>query len=309
MDQPTAVPLRIGTWRFDPASGQISRAGEVARLEARSLRLLLYLAERAGETLSIEELLDQVWAGVVVTPDSVYQAIASLRRLLGDDARQPAYIVTVPRLGYRMVAPVSPWLDEPAALIQQAAAGPGVAASASAVNTGKRHRMPVLLTAAGLVLCLALAAALFYGSKVNGPHILAGTAPAKSVAVLPFLDLTSEQMEEEYFADGMTEELIDKLSALPGMRVPSPAASFYFKGKKVPVAEIARSLGVLYVLSGSVRESASMLRIAVRLTRADDGYVIWSSTYDRPAADKVKVQEDIAREVAKALGGWIKQAA
>ena len=77
------------------------------------MKLLVCLAEWAGEAVSIDDLLDQVWSGVVVTPDSVYQAVASLRRLLGDDARQPEYIATVPRLGYRMVAPVSPWVDEP----------------------------------------------------------------------------------------------------------------------------------------------------------------------------------------------------
>ena len=76
------------------------------------MRLLLLLAERAGEVVSIDDLLNQVWSGVIVTPDSVYQAVASLRRLLGDDPKQPTYIETVPRLGYRMVATVSPWADQ-----------------------------------------------------------------------------------------------------------------------------------------------------------------------------------------------------
>src|SRR6202050_4261968 len=106
MDQPSALPLRIGAWCVNPASGQISRDTEVVRVEARTMRLLLCLAERPGEVVSIEDLLTQVWSGVIVTPDSVYQAIASLRRLLGDDPKEPAYIATVPRLGYRMVAKV-----------------------------------------------------------------------------------------------------------------------------------------------------------------------------------------------------------
>src|SRR5882757_2404872 len=112
LDRPTSIQLRIGDWHVNPTYGQISRGGEVLRLEARTLRLLLCLAQRAGEVVSIDDLLDEAWSGVVVTPDSVYQAVASLRRLLGDDARQPAYIATVPRLGYRMVATVSPWVDE-----------------------------------------------------------------------------------------------------------------------------------------------------------------------------------------------------
>src|SRR6202451_3504823 len=110
MDRPTAIPLRIGAWCVNPTSGQISREGETVRVEARTMRLLLCLAEHAGEVVSIDDLLEQVWTGVIVTPDSVYQAITSLRRLLGDDAKQPSYIVTVPRLGYRMVASVSPWM-------------------------------------------------------------------------------------------------------------------------------------------------------------------------------------------------------
>src|ERR1700729_3550487 len=111
MERPTATTLRLGAWCVNPASGQISREGETARVEARTMRLLLCLAEHAGEVVSIDDLLTRVWSEVSVSPDSVYQAVASLRRLLGDDPRQPSYIATVPRLGYRMVATVSPWAD------------------------------------------------------------------------------------------------------------------------------------------------------------------------------------------------------
>jgi transcriptional activator of cad operon len=146
---------------------------------------------------------------------------------------------------------------------------------------------------------------VFYG-KVGG-SVRADSTPAaalgqNSVAVLPFLDLTSESMDQEYFADGMTEELIDRLSKIPGLRVPPPTSSFYFKGKKVPVADIAKSLGVAYVLDGSLRKSGSMMRVAARLVHADSGFVVWTETYDRPMDDSLKVQDDIAGEVIKALG-------
>src|SRR5947209_890187 len=111
MERPPATMLRIGAWCVNPASGQISRDGETSRVEVRTMQLLLCLAEHAGQVVSIDELLNQVWSGVIVTPDSVYQAVASLRRLLGDDPRQPTYIATVPRLGYRMIASVTPWPD------------------------------------------------------------------------------------------------------------------------------------------------------------------------------------------------------
>ena len=128
----------------------------------------------------------------------------------------------------------------------------------------------------------------------------AAAQPQKSIAVLPFLDLT-EGMSNEEFADGMTEELIDKLSKVSGLSVPSATASFYFKNKRVPLGEIAAKLSVAYILDGSVRKSGARVRVAARLVRPENGYVLWSETYDRPMNDLLMVQDDIAGEVTKAL--------
>jgi TolB-like protein/DNA-binding winged helix-turn-helix (wHTH) protein len=306
--------LRIGAWCVNPTSGQISRDGETARVEVRTMRLLLCLAEHAGEVVSIDDLLDQVWSDVTVAPDSVYQAVTSLRRLLGDDPKQPTYIATVPRLGYRMVATVSPWADQSVA---QTGARTGssrtsgsehptpAATPATSDTPTPRPRLRAGLTwAAGAALCLALVGAyLFHGKAANNNHSAAPAVapqPQKSIAVLPFLDLT-EGMHQEEFADGMTEELIDKLSKIPGLRVPPPTSSFYFRGKQITIADIARTLGVAYVLDGSVRKSGARVRVAARLIRADNGYVVWSESYDRPFDDILMVQDDIAGEVTKAL--------
>src|SRR5437660_6703506 len=292
MERPHPKLLRIGDWHVNPASGQISRDGETARLEARTVRLLLCLADNAGEVVSSDDLLDQVWPEVNVSPDSVYQGVTSLRRLLGDDPKQPTYIETVPRLGYRMVATVGPWLD-------QASDSEQPSPATTDAPSGLRLRAGFTL-AAGVVLCLALGVfiALQSRGKVanNNRSVATATQPQKSVAVLPFLDLT-EGMKEEEFADGMTEELIDKLSKIPGLQVPAPTSSFYFKGKQIPIADIAKSLGVSYVLDGSVRKSGARLRVAARLIRANNGYIIWSETYDRPFDDILMVQDDIAGEV------------
>ena len=292
MDQPSGTALRIGAWRVSPASGQISREGETLRVEARTMRLLMCLAEHVGEVVSIDYLLEQVWAGVIVTPDSVYQAITSLRRLLGDDPKQPIYIATVPRLGYRLVASVNPWVDPPL--------NPPPAAE-RAMHRGS----PWTLIAGGVAIAVILAFAFLAYGKFGGtahPGAVSQAVPAQpSIAVLPFLDLTSESMDQEYFADGMTEELIDRLSKIPGLRVPPPTSSFYFKGRKISIADIAKSLGVEYVLDGSLRKSGSTMRIAARLIRADNGFVVWSETYDRPLDDTLKIQDDIAGEVTKAL--------
>jgi transcriptional activator of cad operon len=323
--------LRIGAWCVNPASGQISRDGETARVEARTMRLLLCLAEHAGEVVSIDDLLNQVWSGVFVNQDSVYQAVASLRRVLGDDPKQPTYIATVPRLGYRMVAAVSPGADQSVA---QAGAQTNAQADSSRVSDSEhaarstadapdepkksapRLRAGIML-AAGAALCVALVVAFLFHGKVanNNPSSSPAIAlpPKKSVAVLPFLDLT-EGMTHEEFADGMTEELIDKLSKIPDLRVPPPTSSFYFKGKlwphshetpQITIADIAKALGVTYVLDGSVRKSGARLRVATRLIRADNGFVVWSETYDRPFHDILMVQDDIASEVTKALSASI----
>jgi transcriptional activator of cad operon len=306
--------FRVGTWCVSPASGQISRDGETARVEVRTMRVLVCLAERAGEVVSIEDLLNQVWSDVTVAPDSVYQAVASLRRALGDDPKQPTYIETVPRLGYRMVAAVSPWEDQSVAG-NGAARAPdhGYSALAPSDESVRGGRFGSgLLWAAGAAVGLALVVAfLFYGKLAHRqvtPPVVA-TPPHKSIAVLPFLDLTDE-MNEEPFADGMTEELIDKLSKIPYLRVPPPTSSFYFKGKlwprsngtpQVTIADVAKTLGVTYVLDGSVRKSGGRLRVDARLIRADNGYVEWSEIYDRPFNDILMVQDDIAGEVTKAL--------
>lgn len=124
--------------------------------------------------------------------------------------------------------------------------------------------------------------------------------PPRSIAVLPFVDL-SEGMANEEFADGMTEELIDRLNRVPGLRVPAPTSTFFYKNKQVSVGEIARSLGVAYVLDGSVRKSGDQVRVAARLIRAADSAVVWSETYDRPWSGILAVQDDIGGEVSRVL--------
>jgi transcriptional activator of cad operon len=116
--------------------------------------------------------------------------------------------------------------------------------------------------------------------------------------VLPFADLT-EEMNQGPFADGMTTELIDKLSKIPGFRVHAPTPSL--KNKRETIASTAKMLGVAYVLDGSVRKSGTRLRVAARLLRANDEYVVWSESYDRSLDDILMVQDDIAAEVTKAL--------
>lgn len=292
MEHLSKATFRIGEWSVNPSSGEISRHGQSIRLEARTMRLLLCLAEHAGQVVSIDDLLSHVWNEVIVSPDSVYQAVASLRRQLDDDPKRPKYIETVPRLGYRIVAQMH--LETEAAEMRK---------ELPRASLGRRSKL-AWWSGGAVFAGLVIVASLQIHQKLAGDYRSASTViaaqPQKSIAVLPFLDLT-EGMKEEEFADGITEELIDKLSKIPGLQVPTATSSFYFKGKQMPLAEMAKSLGVVYVIDGSVRKSGTTVRVAARLVRAENGYVMWAETYNRPFRDIVTVQDDIAGEVTKKL--------
>jgi TolB-like protein len=192
----------------------------------------------------------------------------------------------------------------------EAVRGRGTAAQAPPSLMGAPRRVSRKRTATVATLTTLAAAILVYfvtdkswlskhvPSMKQEPATVA--APAHSVAVLPFVDM-SEKKDQEYFSDGMSEELIDVLTKIPGLRVPARTSSFYFKGKSATIADIAKALSVLYVLEGSVRTSGKTLRVTAQLIRADNGYHLWSQTYDRELDDIFKVQDEIADAVTKAL--------
>jgi len=134
----------------------------------------------------------------------------------------------------------------------------------------------------------------------NAPAPAKSAIPDKSIAVLPFVDM-SEKRDQEYFSDGLTEELLDLLSQVPDLYVPARTSSFYFKGKAEDVATIAQKLRVAHVLEGSVRKAGSTIRVTAQLIRADNGYHLWSKAYDRDVKDIFKVQDEIAAAVVEAL--------
>jgi TolB-like protein/DNA-binding winged helix-turn-helix (wHTH) protein/Tfp pilus assembly protein PilF len=306
--------LWIGAWRADPAVDEISRGGKTVKLEPRTMRVLVCLAEHAGHVVSVEQLLDAVWPDVVVTPDSVYQAVAALRRALGDDPKEPAYIANVLRRGYRLIASV----DAPALVADPTASAESMppdserlrATPPAPVPTASVHRptrrWPIQALSVAAVLALGIVASTSLWQQqprtTAGRETRAAAAHAQgnSVAVLPFLDM-SEQKDQGYFADGLSAELIDQFTKIPGLRVPATTSSFYFKGKQVTVAEIGKALAVDHVLEGSVRKAGATIRITAQLVRADTGYHVWSQTYDRPLKDVFKIQDEIASNVVRAL--------
>lgn len=280
MSTPKATPLQIGDWRVDPAASQMTRDGNVVQLEARTLRLLLHLASKPGELVGVEELLDQVWPGVTVTQDSVYQAVAALRRQLGDDPKTPRYIATAPRLGYRMIAAVGPALKP-------------------ADKAAPRKRPAWMFVPAAIVglagAALALSLPRNAQSTAEAPRVVA-------MGVMPFADMT-DAMDQEVFTDNLTEDIIDRLSRKKDIRTPGPRSSFALQGQGLTPPQAAARLGVDYVLDGSVRSAPGAMQITARLMHGDTGFVLWSRTYQSSPDTLQAVQQSIVDEAARTASG------
>lgn len=173
---------------------------------------------------------------------------------------------------------------------QSPEAAASLEAAAEPASASRRRKALV-----GIAAIVVIAAGLTVALKFGGVG-----AASKSVAVLPFIDL-SEGMVNEEFADGLSEEIIERLARSEDLQVSPPAASFRFKYKETPPQEIGRSLGVAYAVDGSVRRSGDRVRIVARLMRADDASMVWSETYDLPWKDILALQDDIAGQVTQAV--------
>ena len=216
----------------------------------------------------------------------------------------------------KLVAAVRVAIEKPATQNVSAATTVGGTSSRTSNppnNDRSRYRVAVVAASLAAVSLAALAAYRLWlpGHQViaPAPAVAVGTLakvtaepviPEKSVAVLPFVDM-SEKKDQEYFSDGMSEELIDMLTKIPDLKVPARTSSFYFKGKQATIVEIAKALGVAHVLEGSVRKSGKTLRVTAQLVRIDSGYHMWSQTYDRNVKDIFKVQDEIATAVVEEL--------
>lgn len=289
-----AAPFLLQDWRVEPALDRLSRGDESIKLDPRNMQVLVHLAARAGEVVTQEELEQVVWKDVVVGPNSVYQSIAQLRRALGDDKREPQYIATIPRKGYRLVARVTPTGRDAGATADETAdvTTPAPAGNVRTPNRGWRIALVALLAIAGLVFLLL--------PDSLRSRFLPADSHVRSIAVLPLLDLSPER-SSDYLADGITEEILNSLSLMPELKVAARTSAFAFKGKNEDVRNIGRALDVRYVLEGSVRRVKSRIRVTAQLVNTVDGYHVWSKSYDRPFGDLLAIESDIAHEVANAL--------
>jgi TolB-like protein/DNA-binding winged helix-turn-helix (wHTH) protein/Tfp pilus assembly protein PilF len=306
---PTGSPdgaMQIGEWLVDPALDLISRGAQIQKLEPRTMRLLMCLAECAGSVVSVDRLLTDVWSGVVVGSASVYQAVSQLRKLLGDTDPNPTYIATVPRKGYRLIAPVK--RIEPVKGMQAVspAVAPEFAPSTGAIAESpavlplqpirRRNIKPLIL--GGAALAMLVAAGLLLWNGLRSSHRAADHAA--SIVVLPFIDLTTEKADQA-FCDGLTEELSNWLAQIPTLRVVARTSAFAFRGQGEDVRKIGMALDTNHILEGSMRRSGNHMRITAQLIDARTGYHLWSQDFDRPVDDAIKIQEDVSRSVAGAL--------
>jgi adenylate cyclase len=254
----------VGDLLVEPGLGRVTRGGKEIPLPKLSFELLLALTRAAPNLLSLDALMGKVWPGLVVSPETVSQRVKLLRDALGDDPKAPRYIGGLRGRGYRLIAPiVSP------------GAHPGT-------QVGPRERVASP------------------DDRRDAAEVLPFSPPPRSVAVLAFENLSGNP-GEDYFSDGLSEELVHVLARIAELRVAARTSSFSFKGVAVDIPTVGRRLNVGAVLEGSVRRSGDRVRITAQLINARDGYHFWSESYDRAAHDVLDLQSEIAAKVADSL--------
>lgn len=264
------------------------------------MALLLALVEHPGKVFSREELMTRVWSGLVVSDETLSRCISDVRQALDDDRRSPRYIETLARRGYRLLVEPSPVDPEPEETAQAASSESGPPAASRPVPTALQRAAPWL--AATLVALLIGVGWLVTTGRETLPDPPAAETPLaeNGIAVLPFANL-SDDPELEYFSDGLSEELIHRLSGVEALAVVARTSAFAFKDTNKDVREIGRALGVAYVLEGSVRRLGDRVRIGAQLIDVQSGFHLFSRVYERPFSDLFAIQEHVALEVGAAL--------
>ena len=261
---------RFGPFRLDPEERRLEAAGGPVELTPKTFQILLMLVENAGHVVAKEDLLARVWPNTVVEEANLTQTVYSLRKAL-DDGAGGVYIETVPRRGYRFVAPVEGNEAEPGRRIRLRAKRPLALAA-------------VLVIVAGL----ALGGWLWFRS---------GHSPMTSIAVLPLLNLSGIP-EQQYFADGMTDALITDLAQVRKLRVISRTSVMAYKASHKPLREIAKELGVQALVEGSVQRSGNRIKITAQLINAATDTHLWARAYEGDAKDVLDLQDRVARAIA-----------
>lgn len=292
-EQHASEIFQIGDLSLDLATNELTRGpdGPALHLEPKAAEVLACLARRAGEVVTREELLAVVWSGMVVGDDALTQAVIKLRKALGDDARQPRFIETISKRGYRLIAPVS----------GPAASSVDAPAPVTEVPVEPARRNLWLLGLA--VVVLVLAGGLYLGGQpAPAPASDEAVRPAAPmppvVAVLPLANLSGDP-ERDYFSDGITEDIIGALGRYSALRVIARNSVEQFKQRPAGARQVREALGADYILAGSLREREGRTQIAVELSDTGSAQVLWSDRYE--GRDVVEIQQDIVRQIVGTL--------
>src|SRR5216684_7252613 len=315
--------FRFDDFELDRGAYELRHAGQRVRLQRLPLELLYLLVERHGQVVTREEIIERIWGkGVFVdSENSINTAMNKIRRALNDDVDAPRFVVTVPARGYRFIAPIREEgstlpLPEASPGLPVAGASPtvdAVDASPTAITKGipppKNRRRGILWSIAGITLVIAVIV-LIQQLSLRGPTTTASIRTTRSpalpfpdkpsIAVLPFTNMSRDR-EQEYFSDGITDDLITALSRLPDLFVIARTSTFTYKGKAAKVQDIGRELGVAYVLEGSVRKAGDNVRITAQLVDASSGDHLWAEHYDRSLKDIFSLQDEIVRRIVTTL--------
>jgi TolB-like protein/DNA-binding winged helix-turn-helix (wHTH) protein/tetratricopeptide (TPR) repeat protein len=272
----------FGPFRIDFDQRRLFRAGDSVPLTPKAFDTLAILVERQGRIVEKAELLKLVWPDTFVEENNLTQNISALRKAFGDQG----YIETIPRRGYRFMIGV------------EAVSASDARPHAQTEPVAPGRRFPFIWIGAVLAVTVAAGLGFFAVNRISGTRHL--SYRVDSLVVLPFVNLTASP-EDEYFSDGLTEEVTNAAAHLDGLRVVARTTAFQFKGKAKDIRSIAKQLQVTTVLEGSVRRQEKKLRVTVQLNDAESGYHIWSQTYDRDLGDMFTIQEDISSQVARTI--------
>ncbi len=301
--------VRFGKdFEVDLRAFELRHLGRPLKLERIPLQVLLILIEQKGQLVTREEIAEKIWGKDVFldTDNSINGAIRKIRQVLKDDPQQPRYVETLAGRGYRFVAPVFDGeLSAPASQLAKTEPGPTLVQSNATGNRDSVVESPIA-TPHGIKVSwlLALAAVCvmgvitwagwhyFYGASA-GSHI-------RSIAVLPLQNLSGDPTQD-FFADGMTEELITELSRIQSLRVISHTSVMEYKGTRKHLPQIARELGVDGVLEGSVIRENDQVRVTVQLLDGPNDRHIWSEAYERPLHGVLNLQREVAEAVAQQI--------
>jgi TolB-like protein/DNA-binding winged helix-turn-helix (wHTH) protein/Flp pilus assembly protein TadD len=289
-------------FQLDPENHSLCRGEERLQITPKAFDVLCYLVEKADSLVTQDELLEALWPNTFVNPEVLRKYILEIRRVLGDRPGHPTFIETVTKRGYRFIAPVT---DENAAGPSgpskpdgtQELLGPQTTPPEQESSPSKATLRKLAIPA--LLLIVAATGITWYFWRAR-TRVKTPSSSNNSIAVLPFADL-SPGKDQEYFSDGLTEELITNLAHIPGLKVVARSSSFQFKGKNEDLRSVGQKLGVATVLEGSVRKDGDHVRITAELIKADDGFQLWSETYDRDISHIIAAQDEIARAVSGAL--------